>query len=154
MQPRAPRVAVQCEAIVYAGNQQLTCTAGNISVSGMLVHAPTSGRPGQFIRVNIFLDANCIDTDALLVRVASSGRGHAWGLRFLDLPAHQLALLARFIQFRLQQAVQQAREARADSPAARIADSLETLAAEAEQPARRDPTLEDLAQLDEETEAD
>ena len=97
-QARAPRAPLDAETVVFLNNRQLVCQAGNISRSGMLLYPPERGRVGQYMRLVFALPgAGHLDADALLVREAKEHQRYAWGVQFLQAPAHVQQLLDGYV---------------------------------------------------------
>jgi len=100
---RAPRVPFLGEAIVYIGNEQLLCSGGNISVSGILLYphalTPRAAQPQEAMRLLFTLvdDRDWVDIDGVLVRQARLSAGFAWGIRFLQIPAELEDLLQQYV---------------------------------------------------------
>ncbi len=100
---RAPRVPFLGEAIVYVGNEQLLCSGGNISVSGVLLfpHAltPRATPKNEVIRLLFTLvdDRDWVDVDGVLVRQVQLDSGFAWGVKFLQVPVELEDQLKRYV---------------------------------------------------------
>ena len=79
-----PRVPFSAQVTAYAGNDQLPCTALNISMSGIALSAPFARTAGEFVRVQCTVDGVAwLDADAVVVHCRHATGGWQWGVAFL-----------------------------------------------------------------------
>ena len=67
----------------------------------MLLYPPERGRVGQYMRLVFALPgAGHLDADALLVREAREQKWYAWGVQFMQAPAHVQQILDGYVSGR------------------------------------------------------
>ncbi|MCA9666458.1 MAG: PilZ domain-containing protein [Myxococcales bacterium] len=99
---RAPRREYHGMAVVHVEPDELTCLAGNISETGMLLFARRRRAPDSARRVRVSFalpnQARWVVVDATIVREARVRSRLAMGLRFESIPANVARLIREYVR--------------------------------------------------------
>ena len=97
--PRSPRQPYSSTAVIYSGNDQITCRIINISESGVLLYAPKKQRRGAFLRMNLTLPGveRVLDVDGVVSREGERKGQYALAIKFYQPTGEFKIVLATFL---------------------------------------------------------
>src|SRR5262245_45616751 len=99
-----PRVPFGAEVTAFAGNDQLACTAINVSVSGIGLAAPFARTAGEFVRVQCAIGGAWLDADAVVVHCRHASGGWLWGVAFLRVAPSSAEKLRLYVESEIKRA--------------------------------------------------
>lgn len=100
-----PRIPYHAHAYVFCHNRKHICQVLNMSCRGALLTPPIQVKNGTFIRLNLKLPQldELIDVDAVVIRDATVGDSHAWGVSFINVSKRADVLMRTFVDWVIQQ---------------------------------------------------
>jgi hypothetical protein len=106
-----PRVPLTSDVLVTRGGEQFTCSAQDLSSTGLAMQCPEAGQRGALVYVELALDggAERILLQGVQVRRTSSGAAFLWGVHFRSPEPRTTALLMAHVRREVMKAHQEER---------------------------------------------